>query len=419
MSFIPLLGLRANWKQFSLLVVVNAFVGSMVGLERAILPIIGETDFGLTSRGAILSFIASFGATKALANLYSGRLGDRWGRRRVLLMGWTFGLPVPVLIIMAQDWNWIVGANVLLGVNQGLCWTMTIISKIDLVGPARRGLAMGLNEFAGYAAVGLTALATGFIAGAYSPRPEPFYLGIGLATAGLLLSLGVRETMPWARAETGGRGQPWRFREVFALTTWRHRALLSASQAGLVNNLNDGVAWGLLPLFLTSRGLSTYEVGLVAALYPASWGVLQLATGALSDRVGRRLPISFGMAIQAVAFWGFVLGDGILAWLAAAFALGLGTALVYPTLLSAVADVVDPTIRSSAVGVYRFWRDLGFAVGALAIGALADGSTMAVALAATGAATLASGLLVVKAMPETLHRAARRPPCKLTTRRRC
>ncbi len=399
----PVLGLRANLRQFSLLVVVNAFVGSMVGLERSILPLIGEVEFGITSRGAILSFIASFGVTKALANLYSGRLGDRWGRRRVLLLGWAFGLPVPALIIVAPSWAWIVAANVLLGINQGLCWTMTIVSKVDLVGPARRGLAMGVNEFAGYAAVGLTALVTGYIAGAYHPRPEPFYLGLGLATSGLLLSLGVRETLPWMKAEAGAVRPGLSFRRIFALASWRHRALFSASQAGLVNNLNDGVAWGLLPLFLAAQGLGVAEIGLVVALYPATWGVLQLGTGALSDHTGRRPLIFLGMAVQAVAFWGFVLGRGETLWLAAAATLGVGTALVYPTLISAVADVTDPIIRSSAVGVYRFWRDLGFAVGAVAMGALADSSTIAVALAATGAVTMASGVLVAGFMPETLR----------------
>jgi MFS family permease len=407
----PALGLRANWRQFSLLVAVNGFVGSMVGLERSILPLIGEQEFGIASRGAILSFIVSFGLTKAVANLYSGRLGDRWGRRPVLLLGWAFGIPVPLLIMAAPDWSWVVGANVLLGINQGLCWTMTIISKIDLAGPARRGLAMGLNEFAGYVAVGATALATGYIAGAYRPRPEPFYLGLGLALAGLLLSLAVRETLPWVRSVEGSVGPGPTFRRVFALTSWRHRALFSASQAGLVNNLNDGVAWGLLPLFLAARALGPAEIGVIAAIYPTTWGLLQLATGALSDRVGRRLPIALGMVIQAAGFWAFALGDGMPLWVAAAVALGVGTALVYPTLLSSVADVADPGIRSSAVGVYRFWRDLGFAVGALAMGLLADLSTMAVALGATGGLTLLSGLAILVLMPETLRRL---PPAALS-----
>lgn len=403
----PVLGLRANWRQFSLLVVVNAFVGSMVGMERSILPLVGQVEFGIASRGAILSFIASFGIAKALANLQAGRLGDRLGRRRILLLGWLFGLPVPPLIMVAPAWSWVIGANVLLGINQGLCWTMTIISKIDLAGPARRGLAMGLNEFAGYVAVGASALATGYVAGAYGLRPYPFYLGLGFAVAGLGLSLLVQETLPWARVEAGAARPSMGFRRVFALASWRRRALFAASQAGLVNNLNDGVAWGLLPLFLAAEDLTPAEIGLVAALYPTTWGVLQLATGALSDRTGRKLLISLGMAVQAGAFWTFALGGSLQSWVWAAVGLGVGTALVYPTLLSAVADVAPPPIRSSALGVYRFWRDLGFAVGALAMGAMADISNMRVALLATGALTLASGLVVAMLMPETaIHRAA-------------
>ncbi len=409
------LGLQANWRQFTLLVVVNAFVGAMVGLERTVVPLMAEQEFGLVSRTAILSFIVSFGVVKALSNLAAGGLGDRLGRKRVLVAGWLVGLPVPLLLIWAPSWNWVLLANVLLGINQGLCWSTTVIMKIDLVGPRQRGLAMGLNEFAGYVAVSLSALATGYIASVYALRPHPFYLGIGIALAGLALSLfAVRETHGHARHEAKLRTQEDRgdlsgpesakpsFLQVLLLTSWKDRALFAASQAGLVNNLNDGMVWGLLPLFLADAGLRVDRIGVVAAVYPGVWGLSQLVTGALSDRWGRKPPIVAGLWVQAVGI-GLVLAvHRFGGWLLAAGLMGLGTALVYPTLLAAVSDVAHPEWRGSAVGVYRLWRDGGYAVGALLSGLLADVLGMAWAIAAIAGLTALSGLLVAAVMYETL-----------------
>ena len=362
------LGLRANWQQFTLLVVINAFVGGMVGIERAVLPLLAEHDFLLTSRTAVLSFIVTFGVTKALANLFAGRMSDRIGRKQILVAGWMVGLPVPLLIILAPSWGWIVVANVLLGINQGLCWSTTVIMKIDLVGPARRGLAMGLNEFAGYVAVSLAALASGYLAATYALRPQPVYLGVVFAIAGLLLSVFfVRDSRGHAQTEamqlrkTGNTPQP-SFGHVFSLVCWKDRALFSASQAGLVNNLNDGMAWGLFPLYFAAAGLAVEQVGLLAAIYPGVWGLTQLGTGALSDRLGRKGMIVGGMWTQATGIVLVLLGTGFPVWAAAMALLGLGTALVYPTLLAAISDVAHPEWRASAVGVYRLWRDGGYAI---------------------------------------------------------
>jgi MFS family permease len=356
------LGLRANWRQFLLLVVINAFVGGMVGLERAVLPLLAERDFGLTSRTAVLSFIVTFGVTKALANLFAGGMSDRIGRKQILVAGWIVGLPAPLLIMLAPSWGWIVVANILLGINQGLCWSTTVIMKIDLVGPARRGLAMGLNEFAGYLAVSLAALASGYLAATYALRPQPFYLGVVFAVAGLALSvLFVRDSRGHAELEarqlssTGTMRQP-SFGHVFSLVSWKDRALFSTCQAGLVNNLNDGVAWGLFPLYFAAAGLAIEQVGLLAAIYPGVWGVAQLGTGALSDRLGRKGMIVGGMWMQAAGILLILLTTGFAAWAAAMALLGLGTALVYPTLLAAISDVAHPDWRASAVGVYRLWR---------------------------------------------------------------
>lgn len=408
------LGLLANWQQFSLLVVINAFVGGMVGLERAVLPLLAEQEFGLASRTAILSFIVSFGVVKALANLFAGRLSDRIGRKQILVVGWLFGIPVPLLLMVAPTWEWVVFANVLLGINQGLCWSTTVIMKIDLVGPKRRGLAMGLNEAAGYVAVSLAALASGYLAATYALRPQPFYLGLAFALAGLVLSvLFVRESHGHARHEArqatpaaasdGTQPLP-SFREVFWLTSWRDRALSAVSQAGLVNNLNDGMTWGLFPLFFAAAQLGISEIGWLAAIYPGVWGVSQLATGALSDRYGRKGMIVGGMWTQAVGIWLLLVTDGFVAWAAAMALLGLGTALVYPTFLAAISDVAHPSWRASAVGVYRLWRDLGYAVGALLAGLLSDLFGVVVAIATIGLLTFASGLIVQVRMPETLHR---------------
>jgi MFS family permease len=414
----PALGLRENARQFALLVLVNAFVGAMVGLERSVLPLLGEREFGLASKSAALSFVATFGVVKALTNLLAGRLGDRLGRRRVLVAGWLFALPVPLLVMWAPSWGWIVAANVLLGINQGLAWSTAVIMKIDLVGPRQRGLAMGFNEFAGYLAVALSALATGAIAERHGLRPEPFYLGIGFAVTGLALSLlFVRDTTAHAQAEArlqaaadgdadAVASPP--LRTLFARATWRDPALASASQAGLVNNLNDGLAWGLFPLYFAAAGLSLREIGVLAFAYPATWGAAQLATGALSDRWGRKWLIAGGMLLQAAALAAMAVWRGFDAWLAAGVALGLGTAMVYPTLLATIGDVAHPRWRGSAVGVYRLWRDLGYAVGALLAGGLADRFGMATAIGVVAALTAASGLAVIVRMPETLRRAQAR-----------
>jgi len=416
------LGLRANWRQFWLLVLVNAFVGATVGLERTVLPLLAERDFGLASRSAVLSFIVTFGLVKAASNFFAGRLGDRYGRKRVLVAGWLFALPVPFLIIAAPTWSWIVVANVFLGVSQGLAWSTTVIMKIDLVGPKRRGFAMGLNEFAGYLAVALSALATGEIASRFGLRPAPFYLGIAFVALGLTLSvLFVRDTMEHVQhegrlhtmsgaARTAGRiaqaGVPG-FRELLALTSWRDPVLASVSQAGLVNNLNDGLAWGLFPLYFAAAGLSLRQIGVLAFIYPAVWGATQLWTGALSDRVGRKGLIAAGMLLQGVALVAMVLVHGFVPWLMTGALLGVGTAMVYPTLLAAVADAAGPTWRGSAIGMYRLWRDGGYAVGALLAGVLADAFGMATAIACIGALTAASGALVAVRMPETVVRQKR------------
>ena len=354
------LGLRANLGQFGLLVLINAFVGGMVGLERTVLPIIAEKDFGIVSKSVILSFIVSFGVVKALTNLLAGRYSDIIGRRRLLIAGWLFGLPVPLMIMWAPTWSWVAAANVLLGINQGLCWSTTVIMKIDLVGPRRRGFAMGLNEFAGYGALALAAMASGYIASIYGLRPVPFYLGIGFAAIGLLLSVFlVRDTTAHAREEArlhvGGEVAPPSFKEVFIQTSYRNPTLLACSQAGLINNLNDGMAWGLFPLLFASYGLGLGRIGTLAAVYPAVWSLSQLATGAFSDKWGRKWMIVAGMWVQAIGIW-LIVGAPRLtqksifwSWLAGVVLLGLGTALVYPTLLAAIGDVVNPGWRASAV----------------------------------------------------------------------
>jgi MFS family permease len=407
------LGLRENLGQFSLLVLVNAFVGAMVGLERSILPAIAEAEFRIAARTAILSFIVVFGLTKALTNYFAGRLSDRHGRKHVLVAGWLVALPVPFVLMWAPHWNWVVAANVLLGVSQGLTWSTTVIMKIDLVGPRQRGLAMGLNEFAGYFAVAGSALATGWLAAAYGLRPEPFYLGVAYAVAGLLLSsVAVRETRqhvaqelrdhPQAAAERPGEG------EIFRRTSLTDRDLSSISQAGLVNNLNDGMAWGLFPLVFAAAGMTLAQIGLLAAIYPAVWGVVQIFTGALSDRIGRKQLIVWGMAVQAAGIALTALGADFRAFAGGAVLLGLGTAMVYPTLLAAIGDVAHPSWRASAVGVYRLWRDLGYAVGALLAGLTADLFGLAAALWLVAALTLASGVVAALRMRETHARGTAR-----------
>jgi MFS family permease len=410
----PRLGLLANWQQFTLLVIVNAFVGAMVGLERTVVPLIAEADFGLISKSLTLSFIVSFGIVKALANLFAGRLSDRLGRKQILVSGWLFALPVPFLIIFAPSWGWIVLANLLLGVNQGLCWSTTVIMKIDLVGPKQRGLAMGLNEFAGYLALSLSALATGYLAATYGLRPAPFLPGIAFVLSGLILSaFFVRETHGHAKeeAKTSVRDstllgsnpkQKPSFREIFWLTSWKNKTLFSVSQAGMVNNMNDGMIWGLVPILMISMGLSVEQIALIAATYPGVWGVSQLFTGALSDRWGRKWMIVAGMWIQSIGIALFVIGNSFWIWVGGAVLLGIGTALVYPTLLAAVSDIAHPNWRASAVGVYRLWRDAGYAVGALAAGLLADAFSGFTAIGVIGALTFLSGVIVAVIMRETL-----------------
>ena len=398
------LGLRANLPQFALLVAVNGLVGATVGQERTLLPLIAVDEFGVTAATAGLAFLVAFGAAKAVANLAAGALSDRYGRKPVLLAGWLIGLPVPLLIIAAPEWSWIVLANLLLGVNQGLCWSTTVAMKVDLVGPARRGLALGLNESAGYVSVAGAALVTGLIAAQTGLRPEPFLLGLAVVALGLGVSaLFVRETSSHvaheaatttAHAHHAGAG----LRRIVAAGTFRDPTLSAASQAGLVNNLNDGLAWGVFPLLFTRAGLTLGEVGLLVAIYPAVWGVTQIGTGALSDRVGRRRLIVGGMLLQAGALAGIALGTDFAAWAMASLVLGLGTALVYPTLIAVVADASHPSWRASAVGVYRFWRDSGYVVGAVIAGLVADRFGLAASVWVVAALTAASGLVAALRM---------------------
>lgn len=405
------LGLRENLPQFSLLVVVNAFVGALVGIERTILPALAEREFHLAAKAAVLSFIVAFGVAKALTNYLAGRLSDRVGRKRVLVAGWIVAVPVPFMLMKAPTWNWVLAANVLLGINQGLTWSTTVIMKIDLVGARRRGLAMGLNEFAGYLAVAASALATGWVAARYALRPEPFYLGVGYVAAGLALSvLVIRETRHHAteeaRTSSGGMAAaaiptP---REVFWRTTLRDRNLSSVTQAGLVNNLNDGMAWGLFPLVFGAAGLTLDQIGALAALYPAVWSIGQLFTGAWSDRVGRKRLIAGGMWIQAAGIGVIALGRGFTVFALGAVLLGIGTAMVYPTLLAAISDVAHPSWRASSVGVYRLWRDLGYAIGALVAGVTADALGLGAAVWLVAAITFVSGVIVAARMTETLTR---------------
>ena len=406
----PVLGLRANAAQFTLLVAVNALVGGMLGQERTVLPLLATDVFGLDSYTAALTYILAFGLAKAFTNYLAGTWSDRFGRKPVLVAGWLVALPVPLLLIWAPEWWIIVAANVLLGISQGLTWSTTVIMKIDLVGPSRRGLAMGLNESAGYLALALTALLTGNIAAHAGLRPEPFLIGIAYAALGLGLStLTVRETRGHAdhEATTHAEASDLTDRQVFARTTFREPALSSASQAGLVNNLNDGLAWGLFPVLFVSAGLTFGETGILVALYPAVWGLGQLATGALSDRWGRKHLITAGMLLQAAALAVIATSNSMPPWAAASVLLGAGTAMVYPALLASIGDVAHPSWRARAVGVYRLWRDLGFAVGALLTGILADAFGIREAIWAIAGLTAGSGLVVALRMYETHPRQGR------------
>lgn len=414
----PRLGLRENLGQFTLLVAVNALVGGMLGQERTVLPLLAEQEFGLGDFSAALTFIVVFGVVKAITNFFAGTLSDRFGRKPVLVAGWWIGVPVPLLLIWAPSWSWVILANVLLGVHQGLTWSTTVIMKIDLVGPHKRGLAMGFNEAAGYGAVGLTALATGWIAAEHGLRPEPFYLGLAFAALGLGLStLFVRETRGHAlheaasRADSGdGADAELSTAQVFLRTSFIEKALSACSQAGMVNNLNDGLAWGLFPLYFAAAGLSVWRIGVLTALYPAVWGLGQLVTGAASDRIGRKPLIVAGMFLQAAAIALVAATEGFWIWSVGAVLIGAGTAMVYPTLLAAIGDVAQPVWRARAVGVYRLWRDSGFAVGALAAGVLADAFDIRFAIWAVAAVTAVSGLVVIVRMYETHPPGARVQP---------
>jgi MFS family permease len=408
----PRLGLGANWRQFTLLVVVNAFVGAMVGTERTVLPLLARSDFGIASASATLSFLVAFGIVKAATNLAAGHFSDRYGRKPLLVLGWVAALPVAPMIIWAPSWAVVVAANVFLGINQGLAWSTTVIMKIDLAGPRRRGLALGLNEAAGYGAVAVAAFVTGEIASRYGPRPAPFLLGMAIAVTGLVLSaVFVRETKAYAEEEARSHpplAAPRPFRSTFMDTTLRDRSLSAICQAGLVNNLNDAMVWGLVPIFLAHEGLSISRIGVITAIYPASWSVAQLAAGAWSDRTGRKPLIVAGMWLQAAGIFGLALSRTYPGWIAAAFAMGIGTALVYPTLIAAIGDRAHPAWRASAVGVYRLWRDLGYAVGGLLVGITVDVVDESAAIVLVGVLTALSGLIVALRMRDDLWRARRR-----------
>lgn len=386
------LGLRRNWRQFSLLVLINAFVGGMVGMERSILPQLAEVEFGVAAKTAILSFIVAFGVAKSLANLSTGILAQRIGRKNLLLLGWALGLPVPFLLMFAPSWGWVVAANLLLGIHQGFAWSATVVMKIDLAGERDRGLAMGLNEFAGYLAVAATAFASAWLAGAYGLRPYPFYLGVGLSVAGILSTwFLLRDTHAHVAAEAV-QSSVKRLGHIFADTTWRHRNLGAITQTGLVNNLNDGLVWGLLPVLLVQRGMTLPEVGILAAIYPAVWGLGQLFSGRLSDFICKKDLLLWGMLLQGGALLGlafvgrFWLFAGLLALL------GWGTAMVYPTFLASIAENTHPYDRAKSLGVFRFWRDMGYAIGALLTGLLADAFGIAAGFVVVGVLTFIAGI---------------------------
>jgi MFS family permease len=391
---------------------VNAFVGAMIGLEQTVVPLIGKNDFGIESNAIIVSFIASFGAVKAILNLFAGSLSDKWGRKKILILGWLFGLPVPFILLSAPDWNWIIFANILLGINQGLAWSMTVNMKIDLVGKERRGLALGLNEFAGYVSVALVGFVTGYLASAYGLKPYPFYLGIAFVILGLVISwVIVKDTRKFTALEIksdfsneNASKVDLNFKQVFFETSWKNKTLLSVSQAGLINNLIFGVTWGLFTLYFASFAIGISEIGFLKALHPGIWGVLQLLTGTFSDKVGRKVLIYPGMIIQGIGIWVVLFTGSMFGWVIGMSFLGIGTALVYPTLLAAISDVAHPKWRATSLGVYRFWRDLGFVFGAVGIGYLADLHGLNDAFHSVALLAVGSGIFVLVAMKETLNR---------------
>lgn len=397
MTSVP--GLQQNWKQFSLLVLINAFVGGMVGLERTILPEIAEADFGIAARSAIFSFIVVFGITKAISNYFAGRFAQKFGRKRMLITGWLFGIPVPFMLMWAPDWNWIVAANVFLGINQGLAWSTNVIMKIDLAGQKDRGLAMGLNEFAGYVAVALLAFLTGFVASEFGLRPYPFYLGIVLVFLGLFLTLfWVKDTADFVEHEAQNSTSDRSTKNLFWTTSVGDRNLMSVSQAGLMTNFKDGMAWGAFPIFLGGAGLSMTEIGIIVAVYPAFWGILQVITGKFSDYTGRKQMLWAGMLVQGLSLLIFPFLQNFYLFLLLAAMLGVGTAMVYPTFLAAIADLTHPKDRAESVGVFRLWRDGGYAIGAVFSGVVADVFDLNIAIVLTGLLVLGSGIWIMAGM---------------------
>jgi MFS family permease len=388
------LGLKENRKQFILLVIINAFVGGMVGLERSILPQIAEKEFALAAKTAILSFIIVFGIVKAITNYYTGALANKFGRRKLLIAGWIMGLPIPFILMFAPSWSWIIAANILLGINQGLTWSSTVVMKIDLVGEKQRGFAMGLNEFAGYIAVALVAFLTGWIAGNYGIRPYPFYTGIVLVVLGLLGSIFlITDTKHHVAVETATNNLP-RLQHIFWDTTWKNKNLGSVTQAGLINNLNDGMAWGIFPLLLATKGFSIAEIGIVTAIYPAVWGLGQLFTGAMADRFCKKNMLYSGMLLQAVALIALLWAQSMLHFILLSSLLGWGTAMVYPTFLATIAENTHPQDRAKSIGIFRLWRDLGYAIGAILTGIIADLISINAAILFIGVLTMASAIII-------------------------